>query len=543
MKKFDTFGVMIDCSRNAVYSVPALKRFLDLISDMGYNMLMLYTEDTFEIEGEPYFGYFRGRYTKKELKELDAYARSRGVELIPCIQTLAHLARIKQQDVYSRHFDVNDILLVGDERVYELIDRMLETCEECFTTRRIHIGMDEAHMLGLGKYLDLHGYTDRYTILKEHLAKVNEIVKKHGFEPMMWSDMFFRVANGGAYVTEKEMITEAERAMVPDGMGVVYWDYYTMEPAIYDTMIVNHKALSDHVWFAGGLWTWTGFLPHNEGSLKMAAPAIDACLRGDIRNVFFTMWGDNGGECTIFSMLPALYAVARMAAGEQDMDVIKAEFGKKYGISFDDFCKVELPDRVPNAAPNPNRCYSYVKNPSKYMTFNDPFYGRYDTVVCGGEADAFRAYLDEYGDLTENEEWGYLFRMSKALCAFLANKYELGARTRRAYNAGDKQALAAMIAEFDEAIRTKEEFHLAFRACWLHDKKPAGFEVQDIRLGGLDARLKSCRERLAAYVAGELPTLEELDEELLDCDGGGKTFRGRTGYYNNYYQCASQSEL
>ena len=46
-----------------------------------------YTEDTYEVEGQPYFGAYRGKYTKDEIKELDAYASMFGVELVPCIQT------------------------------------------------------------------------------------------------------------------------------------------------------------------------------------------------------------------------------------------------------------------------------------------------------------------------------------------------------------------------------------------------------------------------------------------------------------------------
>ena len=90
-KAFDSLGVMIDMSRNAVMSVDGLKRFLPLLKKMGYNCVMLYTEDTYEVDGEPYFGYMRGRYSKAEMKELDAFAASIGITMIPCIQTLAHL--------------------------------------------------------------------------------------------------------------------------------------------------------------------------------------------------------------------------------------------------------------------------------------------------------------------------------------------------------------------------------------------------------------------------------------------------------------------
>ena len=46
--------VMLDCSRNAILTVENVKKFVDLISKMGYNGLMLYTEDTFEVEARSF---------------------------------------------------------------------------------------------------------------------------------------------------------------------------------------------------------------------------------------------------------------------------------------------------------------------------------------------------------------------------------------------------------------------------------------------------------------------------------------------------------
>jgi len=37
------------------------------------------------------FGIYRGRYSREEIREIDEYAQIFGIELIPCIQTLAHL--------------------------------------------------------------------------------------------------------------------------------------------------------------------------------------------------------------------------------------------------------------------------------------------------------------------------------------------------------------------------------------------------------------------------------------------------------------------
>ncbi len=91
--QFNHFGTMVDMSRNAVMNVTSLKQWIDITADLGYNTLMLYTEDTFEVDGNPYFGYMRGRYSKEELKEIDAYALKKGMELIPCTQMLCLLYR------------------------------------------------------------------------------------------------------------------------------------------------------------------------------------------------------------------------------------------------------------------------------------------------------------------------------------------------------------------------------------------------------------------------------------------------------------------
>ena len=40
---FRTFGTMLDCSRNAVPNLHALKKWVDPTASLGYNTLLLYT--------------------------------------------------------------------------------------------------------------------------------------------------------------------------------------------------------------------------------------------------------------------------------------------------------------------------------------------------------------------------------------------------------------------------------------------------------------------------------------------------------------------
>ena len=75
---------------------------------------------------------------------------------------------------------------------------------------------------------------------------------------------------------------------------------------------------------------------------------------------------------------------------------------------------------------------------------------------------------------------------------------------------------------------------------WYKENKPHGFDTQDLRLGGLSRRLRSCRERLESYVSGEENTIPELDEKLLDFFGGGDVFeKEKTPTFNTWTTNAS----
>lgn len=81
---FNHFGTMLDCSRNAVMNVESIKKWIDITTDLGYNTLLLYTEDTYEVKDNPYFGYMRGRYRKEELKEINATSSPHIVKKTSC---------------------------------------------------------------------------------------------------------------------------------------------------------------------------------------------------------------------------------------------------------------------------------------------------------------------------------------------------------------------------------------------------------------------------------------------------------------------------
>lgn len=536
MKHFEKFGVMIDCSRNAVPNLQALKRFIEILAKMGYNCVMLYTEDTYEIPSEPFFGYKRGKYTIEELREIDDYADSLGVEMIPCIQTLAHVNALMRWERFRKIRDCNDILLAGDERTYALIDAMFDSLSKSLRSRKIHIGMDEAHMVGLGKYLDRNGYHNRHEILLAHLNRVCEIARQYGYEPMMWNDMFFRLDLDGDYYVPKDKIgtyhiSKEVCDKVPSDLSGVYWDYYNTDANVYDAMMSLSDELSpNRVWFAGGAWCWGGFTPHNRYSIRRNEVAIPACIRNGVKNAILTMWGDDGGETPIFAVLPALMHAAAMAEGMTE-DEMKVKFLEITGVSYDDMIALDLPNYIYG-----EEYGTGSSNYSKNRLYNDPFLGivdknndkPVDPKIFAEYAKRFYANAEKY------PEFGYLFKTQATLCDILTEKFDLGIRTRELYEKGDKEGLRAL-AEGDYTLFCEkwEAFYTAFRYQWETVNKTYGFEMQDMRLGGLLVRVKNCKRRLLDLADGKLDGIAELEESVLPHDGGN------AGQWHHAYSAAS----
>ncbi|MBQ9748681.1 MAG: beta-N-acetylhexosaminidase [Clostridia bacterium] len=520
MKHFDSLGVMIDCSRDAVPSVERLKHFLSVIAKMGYNAVFLYTEETYEVEGEPYFGYQRGRYSMEEMRELDRYAASVGIELILMIQTLAHLASLKRWRAY-RHkiFDIDDILLIDEPRTYELIENIFATLQKTFTTRRVHIGMDEAHHVGLGKYLDTHGVTDRYALLLKHLNRVCEIAEKYGFHTtMMANDLFFNMSPGVFCSTDVREFPPEIVEKIPRSCEMVYWDYFAMEPERYEAMIRSTKNLNERMWFSGGAWTWNTFSPHNRYSMKRNRIAIDACIRCGVRNAFFTLWGDNGAECAYEAVLPALMHIAALADGLDETEM-RARFSEITGEPFDRMLALDLPnyifgEDVPVESPyfQHSAC-----NYCKTHLYDDPFLGTMSVNFKQADPALMAAYSERLSAYARaSERYGFLYETQACLTAVLEKKLMLAKKTRALYEAGDREGLRTL-AETDYIACNErlEIFYRVFRDQWYRINKTYGFEVHDARLGGLMRRIESCRERLIAYADGKIDRIEELEAELL----------------------------
>ena len=516
--QFEMLSAMVDASRGAVPNVKSVKRLIDLMALMGYSMVMLYTEDTVELDRRPYFGYMRGRYTKNELREIDDYAYEYGIEVIPCLECYGHMEKYLFWPEAAPIKDTDKILLAREEATFEFLDELIGEVSSCFRSRRIHIGMDEANEMGRGKFLDKHGYVPAFEIFNEYMARLVEITDKHGLTPMMWSDMYFRVCNGGRYSSSTNDVPPEVADKIPEQVELVYWHYGEV-PGADDVMLKRHLKLGRKVIFAGGSWSWIGHFPEHNYAYETTVSSIEACRKNDIKELMMTLWFNDNAECDLFANLIPLSFTAELAYRvAPDADTLRARFETVTGGSYEAFSDM-------------SQYHNVINGDTLYENFHDRFLGKplfwqdimeglYDTHLIGKNMSGhYAAYAARIGEkvLTSSDEWGYLYKMAADVFDYMAIKALIAENLVPAYKAGDKDKLREICDTLIPQLREKAiKAHSAHKAAWFRTNKVLGWANMDIRYAGVVARCDTARALISDYLDGRLDTLEELDEERLD---------------------------
>jgi hypothetical protein len=511
---FNMLGAMIDVSRNGVLTVSATKHFLRCCALMGLNMIMLYSEDTYEVPGEPFFGYLRGRYSQVELKELDDYAFNLGIEMIPCIQTLAHLEQILQWPVYEDRCDIGGVLIAEEDETYKLVKKLISAATAPFRTKRIHLGMDEAWGLGTGEFRKRHGEKSGFEILNTHLMRVKAICAELGVTPMIWGDMFVHLASTTGNIYDySSKIPQEVIDKIPAGIDLVYWDYYHTAVKDYEQGIDLYNQLGAPLLVAGGGWTWNHLWAHLPYAFAATNACMTACKTKGVKDYFITLWGDDGMECDVFSALPALQLVAEHAYTDKVCSkALAANFQGACDGDIEAYFTASTIDYLADrhdGSKGPD-------NMSKWLLWQDPLLSITDPNI---DTD-LRSYYTDIAEKLENamKQPGLNQRLAfpAAIARALALKVNLRRDLHNAYVAGDKAALRTLLnTDVADTCTAIDKLWRIHRDVWMNTYTPFGWEVIEIRYGGIRTRLTTMKERLEDYLSGKLESIPELEVELL----------------------------
>ena len=512
-EQFERKGVMIDLSRAGVMTVDALKNYMEYMALFGLNALMLYMEDVYEIEELPYFGYMRGRYSKEELKEIDRYGQLYGIEVIPCIQTLGHFEQYLKWKESKNFSDTSTVIMPGTKESIEFVDKLLSTISECFTTRLIHIGMDEAWGMGRGKYLKKYGLENGHKLFCDHPTKVKKLTEKYNFKPMIWSDMYFRLASPDEkYYVDNVEFPDFVKELVPKDVMLTYWDYYHKDEDYYKFMINKHRELTDNIVFAGGIWLWAGHLPDYKTTINTTNPALNVCKQECIKDIYATIWGNDGCETDIIFSLPACVLYGEHAYNKAvDNDILSKRIKMVFSTELNAF------ERLSDAL-YPVGSFSRTK-PSvcvKQILYNDIICGIVDYDMLNEEISSnYKKLYEEYKELSKKEGvFKQHFEYVATICKICYEKTDITIKLHKEYT--NKSALKDLadnsLAKLPDDYSKLKELHYKL---WHKSYKPFGFEIVDGRYGAAIERIKTAIMRINDYLNGNTDSLTELAEKRL----------------------------
>lgn len=493
-------GVMLDASRNAVPTIPYLKKLLTQLALCGLNQFCLYTEDTYSVPGEPLIGYGRGRYTEAELRELDDYAETLGVELFPCIQTLGHFEQILRYNVYSGLRDSPRILNTRLEETYAFIEKLILAASAPFRSKRIHIGLDEPFGLGRGNAFDFNSPRSAGEVFAAHLRKVTEICRSHGLSPMLWGD--YVLGHSG----EKALTPEETEAMPRDAQ-MVYWDYDTENPESYRKNIQSFRQLGYEPVCAPSAHSYNRFFPNFAKMEKTCGVFTDVMHEEKIQSSLLTLWGDDGHECLSVYALPSiLYYLSCVRGFKNQPEHFQKRMTCISGISEHQLrvlSRIADPD-IP-VKDNPELLIS-----GKMLLWDDPLH-RFVMRFVGNEVAA--RFEEARWSRAEDKLKNPLFAFPESYCSLICSKVTLVHNITESYRRNDRSTASAYAVTIPELIQHIESFHARYRELWLAERKPFGLEIIDHRVGGFCLRVREWKKSVLAWCRGEVDTIPELEDD------------------------------
>ena len=501
VRKFKDLSVYLECSAGSTPRVETIKNYIEIMQKLGYTKLYLGLSGAYHIDDEPYFAYKKGKYTTKQLQEIDSYGKEKGIEIIAGIQTLAHLGFLSMHDRFRPLMDTNATVMVGDEKVYELIDKMFASISKGLSSRNIHIGFDEACGIGMGNYMKMHGRADGKELVLRHLIRVLDIAKKYGYACDIWNDMLTEKCD--STVTAKQV-----KDNLHDNTSIVLWNYEEKNEENLSKLIDETLAYSDKVTYAGHAWKIAGFSPNNRNSIATMLPQMKVCEQKGIAHYMVTLWADKCTPCGWYTILPTLFWASEYNLGNTaDKQADKEKFFRLFGVKYDDMMLLDCLD-------DPFKRNREVKrNTSFCALYSDILLGNFHLLFPDGVGEAYARLAKEYASVNGGA-YQYVFEKYSLLAKIFSVKSELPTKLRKAYETGDRQKVKSLCTEMVTLIGDMKTFIKLFNGYFLRENMAIGAECNQFHFGGQLIRYEYVLECMKNY-AESGTAIEELEDELL----------------------------
>ncbi|HUT63373.1 MAG TPA: glycoside hydrolase family 20 zincin-like fold domain-containing protein [Anaerolineae bacterium] len=290
---FPDRGVYHDVSRGKVPTFETLRMLIEKASRYKLNQFQFYVEHVFAFRSNPEIWAGFDVITPEEILELDTYARSLHIDLVPSLASFGHMYEILQNPVYAHLRDLEDFdpeeysrwhnrmfhhtIDVSNEESYELLGNMFDDYLPLFSSPCFNICCDETVDLGMGRNKERAEREGVGNLYIGHILRLYEMVKKYNKKIMIWGDIL---------VNHPDLISR-----LPGDVTLLNWQY---RADVTDTQSKLFGENSNWFYNCPGVNGWNRLANDiNEGTVNIRKMVTYGKENGAV-GILTTDWGDYG---------------------------------------------------------------------------------------------------------------------------------------------------------------------------------------------------------------------------------------------------------
>jgi len=291
---FPVRGVMLDIGRNKIPKIKTLYALIDQLSELKINHLQLYMEG-FSFDYKKYAASFPDAtpLTAAEYQDLDAYALSRYIDLVPSQNCLGHMGEWLAKPEFRELAEHPDGMAAPppltfklppvtlnpvDERSVRLATNLFNDLLPNFSSAYVNINMDEPFGLCTGqskRQADGAGVGELFLNFAERMF---EVVRGQGKKILMWGDVFLH---------HPELLDR-----LPGDVTVLHWNYDHPVPFEPPCRTLRDKGVRYYV--CPGTSSWNSLSGRTDNMLGNIADAARTGKAYGADGLIVTDWGDGG---------------------------------------------------------------------------------------------------------------------------------------------------------------------------------------------------------------------------------------------------------
>ena len=210
--RFKWRGLLLDTSRH-FFSVATIKRQIDAMAAAKYNIFHWHLTDDqgWRLESKKYPKLHKlasdgEYYTRKQIRDVVAYARERGIQVLPEIDMPGHASAIavaypklmSAPGPYAMEYRWGvhkPTLNPANEKVYEFADAIISEVAELFPFEYLHIGGDEVdpehwnENPEIQTFMQKQGLADHHALHAYFNQRLQTILQKHKRKMIGWDEI------------------------------------------------------------------------------------------------------------------------------------------------------------------------------------------------------------------------------------------------------------------------------------------------------------------------------------------------------------------